>query len=117
MEEDGRLLPMLCSLSKRYLGQDYGSRQQNVGVVTADMIDMVILTSVKDLSEKIGKMNVFICTNTLQIARVTACICDRSIYSTHKKTCLDLKKKNFFWLTVQSFDAAFRHLEALCIHI
>uniref|UniRef100_A0A0B6Z753 DNA primase large subunit n=2 Tax=Arion vulgaris TaxID=1028688 RepID=A0A0B6Z753_9EUPU len=41
MEEDGRLLPMLCGLSKRYLGQDYGARQQNVGAVTADMIDML----------------------------------------------------------------------------
>ncbi|CAG5118444.1 unnamed protein product [Candidula unifasciata] len=41
MEEDGRLLPMLCGLSKRYLGQDYGVRQHNVGVVTADMIEML----------------------------------------------------------------------------
>jgi len=38
MEEDGRLLPMLCGLSKRYLGQNYDVKQ-NVGVVTADMID------------------------------------------------------------------------------
>ncbi|XP_005100037.1 DNA primase large subunit [Aplysia californica] len=41
MEEDGRLLPMLCGLSKRYLGQDYSVKKQNVGVVTADMIDML----------------------------------------------------------------------------
>ncbi|BFZ00072.1 hypothetical protein BsWGS_03111 [Bradybaena similaris] len=41
MEEDGRLLPMLCGLSKRYLGQDYSVRHQNVGVVTADMIEML----------------------------------------------------------------------------
>ncbi|XP_059157003.1 DNA primase large subunit-like [Physella acuta] len=41
MEEDGRLLPMLCGLSKRYLGQDYSSKKHNVGVVTADMIDFL----------------------------------------------------------------------------
>ncbi|KAI8787471.1 DNA primase large subunit, partial [Biomphalaria glabrata] len=40
MEEDGRLLPMLCGLSKRYLGQDYGVKKQNVGVVTAEMIEL-----------------------------------------------------------------------------
>ncbi|KAK0069423.1 DNA primase large subunit [Biomphalaria pfeifferi] len=41
MEEDGRLLPMLCGLSKRYLGQDYGVKKQNVGVVTAEMIELL----------------------------------------------------------------------------
>ncbi|CAL1538917.1 unnamed protein product [Lymnaea stagnalis] len=41
MEEDGRLLPMLCGLSKRYLGQDYSAKKQNVGVITADMIDLL----------------------------------------------------------------------------
>ncbi|RUS79036.1 hypothetical protein EGW08_013193 [Elysia chlorotica] len=41
MEEDGRLLPMLSGLSKRYLGQDYSVRKTNVGAITADMIDML----------------------------------------------------------------------------
>ncbi|KAH9504634.1 DNA primase large subunit [Bulinus truncatus] len=41
MEEDGRLLPMLCGLSKRYLGQDYSAKKQNAGVVTADMIEVL----------------------------------------------------------------------------
>ena len=40
LEEDRRLLPMLCSLSRRYVGQDYGSKKP-VGEITADMIDMV----------------------------------------------------------------------------
>jgi DNA primase large subunit len=41
LEEDDRLLPMLCGLSKRYLGQDFNAKKTNVGQVTADMIDMV----------------------------------------------------------------------------
>jgi hypothetical protein len=40
LEEDGRLLPMLCGLSRRYVGQDYGNKKP-VGEITADMIDMV----------------------------------------------------------------------------
>ncbi|KAL8607230.1 hypothetical protein ACOMHN_009624 [Nucella lapillus] len=40
LEEDGRLLPMLCSLSRRYVGQDYASKKP-VGEITADMIDML----------------------------------------------------------------------------
>ncbi|XP_076462367.1 DNA primase large subunit-like [Babylonia areolata] len=40
LEEDGRLLPMLCSLSRRYVGQDYGNKKP-VGEMTADMIDML----------------------------------------------------------------------------
>ncbi|KAK3590768.1 hypothetical protein CHS0354_017284 [Potamilus streckersoni] len=41
LEEDDRLLPMLCGLSKRYLGQDYSNRKINVGQITADMIEML----------------------------------------------------------------------------
>ncbi|XP_052776881.1 DNA primase large subunit-like [Mya arenaria] len=41
LEEDGRLLPMLCGLSKRYLGSDYNVKKTSVGQVTADMIDML----------------------------------------------------------------------------
>ena len=41
LEEDDRLLPMLVGLSKRYLGADYSVKKNNVGQVTADMIDMV----------------------------------------------------------------------------
>ena len=41
LEEDERLLPMLVGLSKRYLGSDYSVKKNNVGQVTADMIDMV----------------------------------------------------------------------------
>lgn len=41
MEEDERLLPMLCGLSKRYIGSDYNVKKSSVGQVTADMIDMV----------------------------------------------------------------------------
>ncbi|XP_041358851.1 DNA primase large subunit-like [Gigantopelta aegis] len=41
LEEDDRLLPMLCGLSKRYLGQDYANRKSVVGEVTADMLDML----------------------------------------------------------------------------
>ncbi|KAK7501096.1 hypothetical protein BaRGS_00007581 [Batillaria attramentaria] len=40
LEEDGRLLPMLCGLSRRYVGQDY-SNKKPVGEITADMIDML----------------------------------------------------------------------------
>ncbi|KAK7100935.1 DNA primase large subunit-like [Littorina saxatilis] len=40
LEEDGRLLPMLCTLSRRYVGQDYGAKKP-VGEITADMIDML----------------------------------------------------------------------------
>ena len=43
LEEDERLLPMLVGLSKRYLGADYSIKKNNVGQVTADMIDMVSL--------------------------------------------------------------------------
>ena len=41
LEEDQRLLPMLSSLSKRYLGQDYTNKKSNTGKITADMIDGV----------------------------------------------------------------------------
>lgn len=41
LEEDDRLLPMLCGLSKRYLGQDFNAKKTNAGKVTADMIDML----------------------------------------------------------------------------
>ncbi|KAK3090826.1 hypothetical protein FSP39_014955, partial [Pinctada imbricata] len=41
LEEDNRLLPMLSGLSKRYLGEDYGTKKNNAGQVTADMIDML----------------------------------------------------------------------------
>jgi len=41
MEEDGRLLPLLCGLSKRYVGQDYNVNKANIGTVTADMIEML----------------------------------------------------------------------------
>lgn len=41
LEEDERLLPMLVGLSKRYLGSDYSVKKNNVGQVTADMIDML----------------------------------------------------------------------------
>lgn len=41
LEEDGRLLPMLCGLSKRYLGQDFNAKKSNVGEITADMIETV----------------------------------------------------------------------------
>ncbi|XP_045160511.2 DNA primase large subunit-like [Mercenaria mercenaria] len=41
LEEDERLLPMLCSLSKRYIGSDYNLKKNSVGQVTADMIDML----------------------------------------------------------------------------
>ncbi|XP_052101328.1 DNA primase large subunit-like [Mytilus californianus] len=41
LEEDGRLLPMLCGLSKRYLGQDFNAKKSNVGEITADMIEML----------------------------------------------------------------------------
>ena len=40
MEEDNRLLPMLASMSKSYLGQDYG-KKTSAGQITADMIEMV----------------------------------------------------------------------------
>ncbi|ESO86627.1 hypothetical protein LOTGIDRAFT_128625 [Lottia gigantea] len=39
LEEDDRLLPMLCGLSKRYLGQDYTNKKPAAGQITADMID------------------------------------------------------------------------------
>ena len=45
LEEDGRLLPMLNNLSKRYLGQDYDSKKIRTGEVTADMVDGVNSTS------------------------------------------------------------------------
>ncbi|KAL5022677.1 hypothetical protein ScPMuIL_001832 [Solemya velum] len=41
LQEDDRLLPMLCGLSKRYLGQDYTAKKSNIGQVTAEMIDML----------------------------------------------------------------------------
>ncbi|XP_052276679.1 DNA primase large subunit-like isoform X2 [Dreissena polymorpha] len=41
LEEDERLLPMLSGLSKRYLGADYSIKKNNVGQITADMIDML----------------------------------------------------------------------------
>ncbi len=41
LEEDDRLLPMLSSLSKRYLGEDYSKKKVTAGQVTADMLDMV----------------------------------------------------------------------------
>ena len=41
LEEDGRLLPMLNNLSKRYLGQDYDSKKIRTGEITADMVDGV----------------------------------------------------------------------------
>ncbi|KAJ8306542.1 hypothetical protein KUTeg_017087 [Tegillarca granosa] len=41
LEEDDRLLPMLCGLSKRYIGEDYGNKKSTVGEITADMIDML----------------------------------------------------------------------------
>ncbi|XP_046357002.2 DNA primase large subunit-like [Haliotis rufescens] len=45
LEEDDRLLPMLCGLSKRYLGQDYNNKKTTVGQITADMIDLLSRTS------------------------------------------------------------------------
>ncbi|CAH1774494.1 unnamed protein product [Owenia fusiformis] len=39
LEEDDRLLPMLTSLSKRYLGQDYNNKKSTTGEVTADMVN------------------------------------------------------------------------------
>ena len=42
LEEDGRLLPMLNNLSKRYLGQDYDSKKIRTGEITTDMVDGVI---------------------------------------------------------------------------
>ncbi|KAK2181133.1 hypothetical protein NP493_409g01000 [Ridgeia piscesae] len=44
LEEDNRLLPMLASMSKSYLGQDYG-KKTSVGQITADMIEMLSRTS------------------------------------------------------------------------
>ncbi|XP_060082049.1 DNA primase large subunit-like [Ylistrum balloti] len=41
LEEDDRLLPMVCGLSKRYVGQDYTSKKTNVGQITADMVEML----------------------------------------------------------------------------
>ena len=41
LEEDNRLLPMLTSLSKRYLGADYSNKKSTAGLITADMIDAV----------------------------------------------------------------------------
>ncbi|XP_060572959.1 DNA primase large subunit-like [Ruditapes philippinarum] len=41
LEEDERLLPMLCGLSKRYIGSDYNLKKTSVGQVTADMIEML----------------------------------------------------------------------------
>ncbi|KAI0232795.1 DNA primase large subunit [Lamellibrachia satsuma] len=44
LEEDNRLLPMLSSMSKSYLGQDYG-KKTSAGQITADMIDLLSRTS------------------------------------------------------------------------
>ncbi|XP_050403414.1 DNA primase large subunit [Patella vulgata] len=41
LEEDERLLPMLCGLSKRYLGQDYTNKKPSAGQITADMIEVL----------------------------------------------------------------------------
>ncbi len=41
LEEDDRLIPMLNTLSKRYLGQDYDVKKIKAGQVTADMLDGV----------------------------------------------------------------------------
>lgn len=44
LEEDSRLLPMLSTISRRYVGQDYTTKKP-VGEITADMIDIVKLIS------------------------------------------------------------------------
>lgn len=66
LEEDDRLLPMVCGLSKRYVGQDYTSKKTNVGQVTADMIDTVSDDSANNRVDSAQQSLVYLCTVVIQ---------------------------------------------------
>ena len=57
---------MLVGLSKRYLGSDYSVKKNNVGQVTADMIDMVSVERCSLLSRDARKP---VCVQLLNMAR------------------------------------------------
>ena len=57
LEEDGRLLPMLNNLSKRYLGQDYDLKKIRTGEITADMVDGVSILRILSMVHRVHITN------------------------------------------------------------